>query len=172
MARARKKARAAMARSTPALPSISGKPRPVPVVASERLPVEVLLEELATDWVDWLDIVDMEDWLDMVDIEEEAWAGAAAAAGAWGAAEALPPTSTIKAPIEKSVATRQVAIFGTVRAPKVSGCASVSSTFDGIAPDPCPGSQTGFDPSGTHWECKVSPGPPVRGCGGSRGVPC
>jgi hypothetical protein len=68
---------------------------------------------------DWLDMLDIEDMLDM---EDEAWAtatAAPAAAGAFGAAEALPPTSTNIAPIEKSVATRQVAIFGTVMAPKV-----------------------------------------------------
>src|SRR3954454_3453288 len=89
VARARKKARAAMARSTPALPSISGKPRPVPVVASERLPVPVVLvdEEETPVWEDWLEMEDIEDWLDIVDIEDDAWAGAAAATGAWGAAE-------------------------------------------------------------------------------------
>jgi hypothetical protein len=66
-------------------------------------------------------MLDMEDWLDMLDMLEEACATAAtapAAAGAFGAAEALPPTSTNIAPIEKSVATRQVAIFGTGQGPQ------------------------------------------------------
>ena len=110
-----------MARSMPPLPSISGKPRPVPVLASERLPVE--LEELVVPpvWEDWLDMLDIEDWLDIVDMLEDACATAAtapAAAGPFGAAEALPPTSTNIAPIEKSVATRQVAIFGTGQGPQ------------------------------------------------------
>jgi hypothetical protein len=111
-----------MASSTPPLPSISGRPRPVPVLASERLPVP--LDELLVvppDWEDWLDIVDIEDWLDIVDMLEDACATAAtapAAAGPFGAAEALPPTSTNIAPIEKSVATRQVAIFGTGQGPQ------------------------------------------------------
>jgi hypothetical protein len=111
-----------MARSTPPLPSISGKPRPVPVLARERFAAEDDDEVLALRPLVCEDWLDMEDMRDMLDMEDEAWAtatAAPAAAGAFGAAEALPPTSTNIAPIENSVATRQVAIFGTVRAPKV-----------------------------------------------------